>query len=510
MGWSYAPDLPTETPNTWRVIDGFHPTPSGAYRSGWLPTNVSISTGAAVPFQRGFAYKNASGSAQFLLTYLSGNSASGNSYVFDTSWNDRKGANSQFATCFVQVGNITLAGGYEPRKPATLTGLVQRDATGAANFAAVAGSPNAGVLMVNALNIVMALDTASDAYATSDSLAPTTWSGGEASSGNVRLTPGNFTAGVAFGNDFICFKERGVYRATYVGGQVKWVFSLIPGGATLGAWAPGCVVEGAGKVYFIGKAGFWAFDGQGFERLDYGVSKTLVGILGVAVTLGPYFRDTSLVWDSVTQTVFLFQFGSCLVTTDARISTGNRFFSFNTISKKWGYQGRLSEDSSKAIQSAFNIAAFNDYVTSVVTDGDGRSLYATDVGVFSSTDDKVMALHTAFNATDLPGTNYKPNIRSSRYGRRDRETAVSGFIPNWTLEDGNGTDLSTATVKTATFYASESTMEGSTARNTVTLTTNQYRAYNQQVARWHNVELKVNASVVIDGGTWVGKDGGTD
>ena len=511
MGWTYAPDLPTETPNTWRVIDGFHPTNSGAYRSGWLPTEaISTATGASVPFQWGFAYKTAAGTAGLVLTYLSGNTLTGNSYVWNGStWNDRKAASSQFATCFVQVGNITLGGGYVQGKPgAILTGLVQRDATTTNNFAAVASSPNAGVLAVNALNIVMALDTASDGFAFSDTSAPTLWTGGESTSGNCRLTQGNFTGGVALGNDFICFKDRGVYRATYVGGVVKWTFTLLD--AEKGAWAPGCVVFGGGKVYFLGRAGFWSFDGANFERLDYGVGKTMQGVLAVAVPFGPYYYATQLLYDTVTQTVFVFQLSNPSAAQSARFTGANRFYTFNTISKKWGYQGRLSETSTTDYQAVFDLSPFNSYATSFTTDGDGHPQFNTDIGFFNNTADKIYALHTNFNSSDLPGTNYKPNIRSYRLGVRDKMTTVTRFIPNWTLEDGAGSDLSTATVKTATFYTSDSVMEGSVAMATATLSTDQYRADTMQSARWHNVELKINAPAVIDGGTWVYTQAGTD
>jgi hypothetical protein len=267
-----------------------------------------------------------------------------------------------------------------------------------------------------------------------------------------------------------------------------------------------------GKIIFIGKAGAYAFDGQNFERIDYGVFISILKNIGSVVPLGQDYKEAKMIWDPITRNVFLFMLGPGEAA-GSRLNPANVFYSYNTISKRWGYQSRLSEDATGTRSAVFDISALNDYVTTAtigVGDGTGGPLYSTNVGFYSFTADRVTALSTNFSAALLPGTNYKPNIRSYRFGVRDKMTALTRFIPNWTLEDGAGSDLSAATVKTATFYTSDSVMEGSVAMATVNLSTDQNRADTLQTARWHNVELKVNAPAVIDGGMFVGTTAGTD
>lgn len=484
--WRYAPDAATDTPNIWKVCDGWHPDRDGNYRTGWTSAAISAvaAVGAGITFQNGYCYKTAAGTqGAVLLNQVSVGSQK--AYVYNGTWNDRTGTfpNSAADSPVLQVGNITLIASGT---------LIQRDASGTSNFANVASSPAAGAIAVNAQNITVALDTSSDAWANSDIAAPTTWTGGESSSGNLRQVPGNNTAIVALGNDFIAFKERGVLRGSYIGGTTKFQWVLLD--ANKGAWGPFCAVEAAGKVYFIGRAGFYSFDGSTFQRIDGGIWSTLLGVLGT--TQGPAlfnYRLTKLVYDSINETLGVFQQGT--INNGARNQLG-AFFTYNLVSGKWGYQSFISDKVTDTIYGVFNVAVFNDYKTT------GSPSYSTDFGFISSTNDGLEVLSTTFSSSTV-GTNLIPKLRTSRLGRRDKMTAVSRFIPNWVIANGVGTNLSTATLKTCTPYTSDAPIGSETGQTAKTLDTALYRADIKYQARYISAELRLDCEAVIDGGQFI-------
>ncbi|HEY6028805.1 MAG TPA: hypothetical protein VIV09_18090 [Pseudolabrys sp.] len=501
----YAPDLPTDTPNTWRVVDGFHPDAYGNYRTGWLASALTAGPTAAIggsaTFQTGFCYQAPGLPAHVLLLYVSTDLATKKSYVYNGAWNDRNGTNSGAGSCFCQVGNITLVGFSNPGGvTVTGSGLVQRDATGTANFAAVSSAPNAGVLLVNPLNIVVALDTATDAWATSDTAAPTTWTGGESASGNLRQTQGACTAGAILGNDVIAFKQRGVYRGTYVGGLVKWAWQLID--AEKGAWGPGCAVSANGKVYFVGNSGFYSYDGSAFERLDEGVWKQITGSFAELVALGQQYYETKLLYDAVTRNIFMFQLGNRPNPGNARNAPAKVIFSFNVISKKWGAQSLLS--ASTQLYAVFDITPLNTYLTSsqVGTVGGGGPIYNTNIGFYDGASDSLLALTSTFTPSGLTTAGLTPKIRTSRIGVQNKLTAVTRFTPEWNQSDGAGTDLSTATTKTCTFYTADAPIGTNVASpgSPVTLTSNLYRADQNVTAGFIAAEISINCEAVIAGG----------
>jgi hypothetical protein len=275
--WKYLPDVPRDTPNVWRGCDGFHADRYGVMRTGFMAASYS-DYGSNNPWF-GKAYRTAAGTLGIIVIAPYNGSGSGVCSVYDGSWNDRAGTASS-KTIYVaegvsQFGNLTyLACGG--------AGMFSRDATGSSNFAAVASSPAATVLLLTPRNIMVALNcitiasAGSDLVSTSDANDPTNWSTGESDTRNLRQTPGVLTAGVVFGNDVIAFKKRGVYRGQYIGGALKWDWNLVPGGENYGAWGPGAAISAAGKVYFYGDNGFHSFDGSSFQKLDLGIASTIL------------------------------------------------------------------------------------------------------------------------------------------------------------------------------------------------------------------------------------------
>jgi len=175
---------------------------------------------------------------------------------------------------FCQYGNITIA--------CTKTDATQaRDSSGASAFADLTGSPpKASICCVQTDAVVLfdyngGTDTP-DGWWASDVGDYTTWtpaSSNVAANGRLRETPGKITAAVPFGDDIIVFKERGIYRMTYVGRPEIWLTPLIRG--DLGASSRYNVVMCGDHIAFWGTSGGWLFDGSNFTPISDGVKNTL-------------------------------------------------------------------------------------------------------------------------------------------------------------------------------------------------------------------------------------------
>jgi hypothetical protein len=501
MGWTYAPDLPPDTPNTWTVCDGFHPDIYGVYRTGWLAGSALATpptTGEARGYQLAFTYQTAAGSPQTVMAvrYTSGTPV-GRVLVYNGStWNARTGS-ADFPTFFAQLGNYTLAVGG-----GTL-GVAYRDATGTNNFALATGTSTVcRAICVTAQNIAVAIGEGTDAWLASDVGDPTLFNAGEAASGNLRQASGVGTAIVAFGNDAIAFKSKGVFRGQYVGGDIKWAWTLID--PEKGCWGENCAVYGDGKVFFVGNAGAYQYDGNTFERIDYGIWRILLASLAAVVSSTSCASSAKLIWDSVSRRLFLFKLGGQdVASAGSRIVTANAFFTYEPISRKWGYQSLLTNAGTEAFTAVCDGAVYNTYATS----GTAGPTYNTNILLFSSTNDALKFLTSTFTAGAL--TTYQPKIRTHRFGNRTSQTLVDRFVPGWTISDGIGTDLSTATLKSAIPYISDSVNEAETANATTTLSTDLYRADIGQSRNFHSVELRINCEAALDGGEWdVPKSGG--
>lgn len=494
MGFSYLPDLPPETPDIWTVCDGFHPDIYGNYRTGRLPAAaISAAVGAgAINWQFAFAYQDTAGNGQVLLA-IAPSVGNPKWYVWNgSSWDNRWGSGSVSGGglhCAVQVGNTTLFGGG--------AGLQSRDATGTSNFAAVSGSPGALALAVNALNIVCAIGYANANWYTSDTNAPTTWSGGESASGALNQTPGTLRALVAFGNDFIAFKHNGVWRGQYVGGTVKWAWSLID--PEKGAFGPDAVVSANERVYFMGISGVYEFDGVRFTRLDDGIWQTLRAICGKPFTSNDYAATaTKLVYDPYSHNLHIFALGDIPGTGSARGKNANDFFTVNVVTKKWGYQSMLSNDGTTSYRQVFDLGPYqNSLFVSTATSVN------SNVGFYSATSDKIEALSTITNSTDLPGNNYNPKIRTYRLGLRNHLTTVARFCPNWTKSDGRGSDLSTGTKLTITPQTSDAPHRSETSGTTVNMSTNLDRADYIVTAPFQSAHIEINCDGCLDGGMFL-------
>lgn len=215
--------------------------------------------------------------------------------VAGSTFNDRSGttySNTATRWHFVQFGKYTLAAN---RIDATQV----RDATTTNNYADLGGSPPKAEILVVQSNIVLAFNINDgtdypDGWAASDVGDHTNWSTGEAVTATQILhTPGPITAAVAFKDEVLVFKKRGVYRMRYVGSPVYWTVELLS--SEYGASAQGSVVV-CGNIAVVADEdnGAYFFDGASFRRIDQdGMER--------AIHAGPrnsvyYSRSRSIWW----------------------------------------------------------------------------------------------------------------------------------------------------------------------------------------------------------------------
>ena len=118
--------------------------------------------------------------------------------------------------------------------------------------------------------------------------------------------------------------------------------------------------------------------------------------------------------------------------------------------------------------------------------------------MFDSTNNKIINVSTTFDSSAV-GSSYLPKIATGKIGSREVTTGITKVIPGWTVSDGVGSDLSTATLKKVVPYYADSIMEAMTQGSDVTLSTDRYWADYRKSAWWHKFEIQINCEAVIDG-----------
>jgi len=163
---------------------------------------------------------------------------------------------------FGQFGNTTLA----VAKTETL------QASDSSDFADVSGAPKADIVETVG-NFVFLFNTDEASFGDSPNRwwcsavqDYTDWTPSKATqcvTGILVSTPGRIFAGRRFGEQIIAYKRQGMYRGTYVGGDLIWDFQLISDVA--GCMSQEAVVNigtDANPVHmFMGPDNFWIFDG---------------------------------------------------------------------------------------------------------------------------------------------------------------------------------------------------------------------------------------------------------
>ena len=216
-----APD----DPGSWYAVSNMWPTKRGTYETADTSSATSVTGSSADAVLYAFTARNIAGT---VLEYVQQASKIWQ-YSGGTLTDRTGGVSVTSAGMMAQYGNVTIF--------AQSASVVTTFATGG-NFAALAGAPNAEIVVVQS-NAVLLFNTSAsaDGWAASDVGDYTNWTTGEAASGRILEVPGPIMGAVSYGADVLVFKKSAIFRMTYVGGTVKWQIQLVWKGLGLGGEA---------------------------------------------------------------------------------------------------------------------------------------------------------------------------------------------------------------------------------------------------------------------------------
>lgn len=137
----------------------------------------------------------------------------------------------------------------------------------------VSGAPRAATMAVNRGFVIVADLTQpaieADGWACSALEDYTDWTpdiATQSAAGRLTATPGRILRLISFRDYVIAFKERGVYRGTYVGGADNtWAWPAVS--TEIGLLNRDAVCEAEGVLYWVGLDGFFRWAGGSIERM---------------------------------------------------------------------------------------------------------------------------------------------------------------------------------------------------------------------------------------------------
>ena len=146
----------------------------------------------------------------------------------------------------------------------------------------------------------------------------------QCATGQLTATPGVIIRMISFRDYVVAFKQRGVYRGTYVGAADNtWSWPVVS--TEVGLWAPDGVCEAEGVLYWVGGDGFYRWAGGAIERIRSAPFEWLVASVGGLAGLA----RVQATWDNVRRVVrFLVPYVS---TNDVRLC-----LAYHPDTDRWG------------------------------------------------------------------------------------------------------------------------------------------------------------------------------
>lgn len=177
------------------------------------------------------------------------------------------GVSRDFPWQFAAFQNVTLAVNSQEATQAST-------AISTTPFSNLAGAPRGSTIAVQR-NFVLIADLTqpaiqADGWACSALEDYTDWTpdiATQAATGRLTATPGPILRLIAFRDNVIAFKERGVYRGTYVGAADNtWAWPVVS--REIGLLNRDAVCEAEGVLYWMGQDGFYRWAGGTIERIQ--------------------------------------------------------------------------------------------------------------------------------------------------------------------------------------------------------------------------------------------------
>lgn len=237
--------------NAWYDVDGFWPTSRKSYETVGSSNGTeytATSSGTDVP-QYAFVGNTLSSQREFVVDV-------------NRIW-EFTGIALTNVTGGVTVGSYPMIEMYGNIPIMAMgVGTATVASTGGANFAALAGAPQAEIVLVcsNAV-IFLNTNTSADGWAASDVGDYTNYTTGEAATGRLIATPGPIIGGCVFNDAVYAFKRNAIYRMRYVGGLVKWQTEVVWAGADLNNALSAFTID-QGKYSFAAGPRVMVFEGE--------------------------------------------------------------------------------------------------------------------------------------------------------------------------------------------------------------------------------------------------------
>lgn len=254
----FSPDLPTDTEGIIVDCAAFIPSRDGGYAGAPSPVAVSVAAleapaiGAVSLTKLDGTFRTFAGTATKIFertgaTWTNQSKAPG-TYTTATAWR------------FAQYGDVSLAtNGIDP---------IQKSTSGV--FADLGGTPPKAALIDTVLGFVVVADTndttfgdSPDRWWCSGIFNHETWAPSvatQAASNRLTEPPGPITASRRLGDDWIIYKDRGIYHGTYTGPPFIWEFRLVSD--TVGALTQEGVINVGTAHIFVGYDGIYMYDGS--------------------------------------------------------------------------------------------------------------------------------------------------------------------------------------------------------------------------------------------------------
>lgn len=272
---NYAPDIDSNwrnAPGTLTHVNAFAPLQSGALGSVGTANYFSSSTLTGSNHLMAQTFRQISGSVRFLTFRV----ADIDEYDSAATRTNRGTGYNASTTMWSATawGNQIIATNYLDAPQSSTSGA----------FSALSGSPPKARMVASNIDFVGFADVddgGSNVYSDmvwfSGLRNPSTWTPSAATqANNIRLlqAPGPIRAWVAYGKNFVAFKDNAIIVGEYIGPPYVFAWQMVS--SRIGCVGQNAVCELDGKLYFLHTSGFYEFDGRTIRPVGLPVAQSFL------------------------------------------------------------------------------------------------------------------------------------------------------------------------------------------------------------------------------------------
>lgn len=392
------------------------------------------------------------------------------------SWTDQSGSTytgaSEARWTFAQWGDVTIA----------QNGVDAAQTSSSGAFATLTAMPKAE-LMCTVAGFVMLANITDSGYQNADGwwcsalYDYTNWTPSIATQcarGRLFDDPGSLRALHPLGENVVAFKERSMFLGQYVGPDVIWSWSRVPG--DIGAYSQESVVSDGVALYFWGGDDFYRFDGTRPVPIGSAVKSWFAQNVAhqyIDKTLGAYDKRSGLVrWYYV----------------PSGQSTVTACIVFNTRTGQWGRANRAIESTVAYVSSA--ITWDSPGILTGVTWDDTAHTQSWDSPFWLASTESPAIVNASHKLQTLTGVSASSSLTTGDFGDDDRYSLLRRVRPRYA--DSPDTASMTA------YYKSDAG-DGATTGETVSADDGKFDVL--QSARWHRVKFGWTGDVETTGYT---------